>query len=279
MNMEERKYGKAVITLIFLGLLILGISFIFPFLFLFVNSVKTDAEYYINPFALPGKWDFKNYISMVSQFKIFDYIFNTLFISAATIVIIIALAVVASYVFAKMQFKGRNFLYLAIIMTMFVPGQVTLIPLYVMYSKMGLISTPWSVIFAFVSGGLPSCIMLMTSYFRGLPGELVEAAKIDGCGFMKTIWRVVVPMGKPAIALNVIFIFLSSWNDVFTPLVLLTKREAQTIIVALNSLVSRYNGNPTFQMAGLTIACIPVIIIYLIFQKYLIKGMNVGAIK
>ena len=144
---------------------------------------------------------------------------------------------------------------------------------------MNLVNNPWSVIFCFVSGGIPSCIMLLTAYFRGIPNEVCEAAVIDGCSFIQMVAKVVLPMGKPAVAINVIFTFLSTWNELFTPLILLNDREKQSVMVALNSLVSRYSSDPTFQMAGLTIVTVPVIIVYLFIQKYLVEGINAGAVK
>lgn len=273
--------GKLKVSgvIVFLMLTLLGISFIVPFLFLLFNSLKTRTDYIQNPFGLPQEYVWSNFTTMISQFEIQHYMLNTLFISMMTIVLVISFAVVASYIFAKRKFPGSNFLYYVIVFSMFMPAQVTLIPLYIMYAKMGLVDNPWSVIACFVTGGLPSCIMLLTAYFRGIPTEICEAATIDGCTFPRMIARIILPMGKPAIAINVVFIFLSSWNDLFTPLILLNDRAKQTVTVALNALVSRYASDPTYQMAGLTLVAVPVIVVYLFGQKYLIEGVNAGAIK
>lgn len=265
--------------LIFAALVLLGVSFVVPFLFLFFNSLKTRTDYMQNPFGLPREYVWSNFTTMISQFEIQHYMLNTLFISLMTIVLVVSFAVVASYIFAKRRFPGSNLLYYIIVFSMFMPAQVTLIPLYIMYAKMGLVDSPWSVIACFVTGGLPSCIMLLTAYFRGIPTEICEAAIIDGCTFPKMIARIILPMGKPAVAINVVFIFLSTWNDLFTPLILLNNRDKQTVTVALNALVSRYASDPTYQMAGLTLVAVPVIVVYLFAQKYLIEGVNAGAIK
>jgi ABC-type glycerol-3-phosphate transport system permease component len=275
----RKRYNTAKTCVILAALVALGLSFIFPFVFMIGNSFKTDTAYNINPLSWPASLELGNYVTMVSQFRIVGYMANSLLVSTLCIVLSIATSVAASYAFAKFDFRGAKALYVGVVATMFVPAQVTLIPLYVLYSRLGLVDSPLSVVFAYAAGGLPSCVMLLTAYFRSIPNELLEAARMDGSGFLRTLSRVVIPMGKPAIALNVIFIFLGSWNDVFTPLILLTKREGQTVVVALAGLVGRYNGSPSFQMAGLVIACLPVLAMYLVFQRYLIEGMNVGAIK
>lgn len=277
--MERQKFSRLSSALIFTVLGLMSVTFLIPFAYMFVNSVKTTTDYLKNPFGLPQKFIWSNFTTMVSQFEIQRYILNSFIISLCTIAVMTVLGVVASYVFAKRPFPGSNAFYLLVIFTMFMPAQVTLIPLYILFAKIGLVNNLWSVIISFTVGGLPSCIMLMTAYFRGIPTEVCESAMIDGCNFFGVIRNIILPMGKPVIAINTIFVFLSSWNDLFTPLILLTDRNSQPVMVALNSLVSRYASDPTFQLAGLTIVTVPMILVYLFAQRHLIEGINVGAIK
>lgn len=268
--------GSILIFLVFLGL---SASFIFPFYYMFINAFKSTPEYYKSTFKLPEHLNWINFATMVSQFRIQVNMFNSIFISASTVLLTTVLGLPAAYVFAKRPFKGSNVLYLIIIFSMFMPNQVTLIPLYFLYSKMNLINTPYAVIICFLAASMPSTIMLLTAYFKGIPNELCEAAIIDGCGFFGIVRYVIYPLGKPAIAVNATFVFLRTWNDFLTPLVLLTKKETQTVVVALSALVSRYQSDPPYQMAGLAIATIPAIVMYLFFQKYLVEGVNAGSIK
>lgn len=265
--------------LIFLAFLVLGATFLFPFYYMFINAFKSMPEYYKSTFSLPGHFNWVNFATMISQFHIHINMLNSLFISVSAVVLTAALGLVASYVFAKRPFRGSNVIYLVIIFSMFMPSQVTLIPLYFLFSRMNLINTPYSVIISFLAASIPSTIMLLTAYFKGIPDEISEAAIIDGCGFFGIIRNVIYPMGKPAIAVNATFVFLRTWNDFLTPLVLLTKRETQTVVVALSALVSRYQSDPPYQMAGLAIATIPAVVMYLFFQKYLVEGVNAGSIK
>jgi len=277
--MRRRKPLRLSSIVIFLLFVALGASFVFPFFYMVINAFKTTPEYYKSTFRLPERLDWTNFLTMISQFKIQVNLLNSLFISASSVALTTALGVVASYVFAKRPFRGSQAIYLAIVFSMFMPSQVTIIPLYFLYSRIGLINTPYAVIISFVTAGLPSAIMLLTAYFKSIPNEVCEAAIIDGYGFFGIIRHVIYPMGKPAIAVNATFVFLRTWNDFLTPLVLLTKKETQTVVVALSALVSRYHSDPPYQMAGLVIATIPAVVMYLFFQKYLVEGVNAGSIK
>jgi ABC-type glycerol-3-phosphate transport system permease component len=267
-------------VLVFLILLGLSISNLYPFFYMLLNSVKSRIDYFVSPFSVQGlelTWD--NYRTMISQFKILNLFGNSLFISFFTIVLLLCLGIVASYAFAKLRFKGKDVIYLLIISTMFIPVQATIIPLYVFFSRLGLVNSGWSVIFIYVGMFIPEVILLMTSGFRGIPDELIEAAKLDGAGYFDVIRYVIVPMGRPAILLCVIFYFIVTWNDLFTPMILLQSMDKRTVMVALAALLSRYSGDPTFQFAGLVLASIPAILVYVFFQRYIVKGVSLGATK
>jgi len=247
---------------------------------MFFNSLKQRTDYLVNPFSIQGltlTWD--NYVTMVSQFKILDLFGNTLFISFFTILFILIFGIIASFAFAKFKFPGIDLVYILIISTMFIPVQVTIIPLYIFYSKLHLVNSYWSVILTYLGLFLPEAILLMTSSFRGIPDEMLEAAELDGAGYFDKLRYIIVPMGTPAIVLTIIFYFIVTWNDLFTPMVLLQDMGKRTVMVALASLLSRYSGDPTFQFAGLVLATIPAIIIYAIFQQYIIKGISAGSTK
>lgn len=266
-------------VLIFLALSILAISNIYPLLFVFMNSLKDRTEYLKNPFNLPNfkQLAWGNYETMISQFQIFRLFGNTLFISLVTIIFLLALGIVASYAFAKLKFIGKNVIYFLIISSMFVPVQVTIIPLYMLFSKLHLVDTHWAVILTYLGVFLSEAILLMTATFRGIPDEIIEAAELDGAGYFDILRYVIIPMGRPAIILCVIYYFIVTWNDLFTPMILLTNMDSRTVMVALASLISRYSGDPTFQFAGLFLAAIPAILVYAIFQKYIIKGIGEGS--
>lgn len=267
-------------VLIFLILLTLSVSNLYPLFYMFVNSIKSRLDYYINPFSVFGlKYTWDNYLTMISQFRIFSLFRNSLIISVASILILLALGTVASYAFAKINFRGKNLIYFLVLSTMFIPVQATIIPLYVLFSRLHLVNTHWSVIFMYVGMFIPEVILLMTSTFRGIPDELIEAAKLDGAGYFDILRHVIVPMGRPAIILCVIFYYIVTWNDLFAPMILLQSMDKRTVMVALAALLSRYSGDPPYQFAGLVLATIPAILVYALFQRYIIKGISLGATK
>ena len=271
---------KLTNLLIFLSLLVLSISNLYPLFYMFMNSIKSRTDYFVDPFSVWGlklTWD--NYLTMISQFKILNLFKNSFIISFFTIILLLSVGIVASYAFAKINFKGKNIIYLLVISTMFIPVQATIIPMYLFFSRLHLVNTSWSVIFMYVGMFIPEVILLMTSGFRGIPDELIEAAKLDGAGYFDIIRYVIIPMGKPAIILCVIFYFIVTWNDLFTPMILLQSMDKRTVMVALAALLSRYSGDPTFQFAGLVLASIPAILVYAIFQRYIIKGISLGSTK
>lgn len=275
----SRTRHKTSRVLIFIALSILAISNIYPLLFVFMNSLKDRTEYLKNPFSPPNfkQLAWGNYETMISQFQIFKLFGNTLIISVVTIFFLLALGIVASYAFAKLKFIGKNVIYFLIISSMFVPVQVTIIPIYMLFSRLHLVDTYWAVVLTYLGMFLSEAILLMTATFRGIPDEIIEAAELDGAGYFDILRYVIIPMGRPAIILCLIYYFIVTWNDLFTPMILLTNMNSRTVMVALASLISRYSGDPTFQFAGLFLAAIPAILVYAIFQKYIIKGIGEGS--
>ncbi|MCQ2414924.1 MAG: carbohydrate ABC transporter permease [Lachnospiraceae bacterium] len=280
--MQEKSLGYRIgRVLIFLVLFILAVSFVYPILFMFINSLKTLKEYYYSPFTLPdlSNLQWSNFGNMISQFKILGLLKNSFIVSFFTVVGLIGLGTLASYAFAKIKFPGSRGLYLAFLVTLFVPAQVTMIPMYINFAKIGLVNNWLGVVIANWAMFLPETIMLMTANFKGIPDEIIEAATIDGCGFFGRLWNVVIPMGWPAISLTIIFFFINSWNDLFTPMIMLKSMDKRTVMVALNSLVGQFTGNPPYQFAGLVLAALPALLVYIFLQKSIVNGMSMGAIK
>ncbi len=276
----ERIRATAGKLLIFVVQCAIGLSFLYPLYFMIINSLKARPAYYTNPFALPrAPLQLVNFSAMVSQFKILLLFRNTLVICVATLALLILLGVVASYAFAKLRFRWSQGVYLGIVITLFIPAQVTMIPMYVLFARAGLVDTYWGVVLAYLAQFIPEVVMLMTAYFRSIPNEIIEASEIDGCSYWQVIRHVIVPTGRAAVFLTVIFYFIVMWNDLFIPMVLLRKMDLRTVMVALAGLIARYTGDPPYQFAGLLLSAVPALLVYVIFQQYIIKGLTAGAIK
>jgi ABC-type glycerol-3-phosphate transport system permease component len=273
-TLSRRRLGLSAI------LAAMVLTFLYPLYYMLINSLKSRQFYFSDPFGLPAlplQWE--NFSTMISQFQIFKLFRNSFIVSAGTVLLLLVICVFSSYVFAKYKFKGRQALYVAVIATMFIPSQVTIIPLYVLFSKIGLVNTYWSVILSYIALFIPEAILLMTANFRGIIDELLEAAEIDGCGYFQRVWYIIIPMGQAAVSLSIIFYFITAWNDLFTPMIFLQSMDKRTVMVALAALMGRYTGAPTLQFAGLLLAAIPAILVYMLFQRKIIDGLSLGAIK
>jgi ABC-type glycerol-3-phosphate transport system permease component len=267
-------------ALIYLFLIVLAFTYLYPVYFMIINSVKTQVEYMMDPFNIIMKnIKMNNYYTVFVNFNILKYSYNTLLVTVLKLVFILPITICTSYSFAKIKFKGRSKLYLAIMITMFIPFQVIMIPIYVFFAKIKLLDTFTGFILLGVASGLPGTILLLTANFRGIPNELIESGKLDGCGFFRTVWNIIMPLGIPAISISVIIGFIGGWNDMLAPMLILKSVDKMLIMPALSMLVSQYVRNVPFQMTGLLLASIPAVAVYLILQRQIIMGISVGALK
>ena len=269
-------YARVLITIL---MILMTVTFLYPLFYMLINSFKTATEYYSSQFTLPAQLNLANYARLLNEFKILRYFRNSLFISVVSTVLVIGFSIFASYAFAKINFRGKNFVYFLIICTMFVPSQAVLIPQYVMFSKYHMINTPWSVIMAYLAAGIPSAVLLLRTAFLGIPNELIESARIDGAGYFTVVLGIASPICMAAISIQSIFSFITHWNDLLTPMLMLSDQSSQTVMVALSTLMSRYGSEPSIQLTGLLLSVVPVLVLYLFLQKYMMKGMLAGAIK
>ena len=273
----QRLVIRFVIFVVFLAL---TVSFLYPFSYMAINSLKTRAAYLANPFNMPQRTlQFSNYASMITNFNLLELFRNTAIVTLLSVTLVLIFATMASYAIAKLRFRWKAGIYLFIIATISIPPQATIIPLYVMFGRMGLVNTYWSVVLSYLAGGLPGSILLLTANFRGIPGELFEAGRLDGSGYFRTLWSILVPLGRPALSLNFIFYFVGWWNDLFLPMILIPGSNVRTWMVALASVMQRQASDPTFQFTGLLMGTIPAVVVYLIFQRNLIRGVMMGAVK
>lgn len=275
MNYKD-KLGKGFVFFI---LSIVSASTLYPLVFMFINSFKERTEYSLNRYGLPNEIYVGNLTELINNFFILNSFFNSAFVSIVTVTVSVSLAALASYAFAKTEFRGRKKLFFFVIAFMMVPGQVLLIPIYVMFSNMGLVNNFLSVIIVYIAMTLPFGIFLLTVNFRGIPTEVIESAKLDGATFLRIFTFIVIPMGKPAMMTLAILNFLTVWNELLLSMMLLNHETKRLLTVTVASIATRYNTNMPLMMTGLLLSILPAITIYIIFSKYLLKGITVGAVK
>ncbi len=275
-------------------LVILAILFLFPLYWIVTGAFKTGAEINaIKPVWFPSEWTMINFEHLFAKrtcplFQIgglvgptvpavFRWLLNTVFMAVMAMLLTCITASAAGYALAKKRFRGRAIIFGLIVCAMALPKQVILIPLLKEMSALNLYDKLWAVIFPTV--GWPFGVFLMKQFSESIPGEMLEAARIDGASELRTFTTVVIPLVKPGIGALAIFTFINSWNDYFMQLVMLASNDRATISLGISTLMAETSIDMGLLMAGAALAAAPIIIVFLIFQKYFTQGITMGAVK
>ena len=266
-------------ALIYLALLAGAVWFLAPLLWMATSSVKPKADVYQYPpvlLPLPPRWS--NYADLFAAWPVWTYLRNTLTITMPSVLGQVLSSSLVAYSFSRVRWPGRNVIFIVVLATLMLPFQVTMIPLYIIFRQFGWIGTfaPLIVPNFFASA---FDIFLLRQFFLGIPGELTDAARIDGCGHLRIYWRIVLPLAKPALATVALFEFLNNWNDFLGPLIFLQDNSMYTLSLALQDFQSRYTPEPHLLMAASTLMVIPVIIIFFFTQRTFIQGITLTGLK
>ncbi|MDU5109911.1 MAG: carbohydrate ABC transporter permease [Clostridium sp.] len=283
--MIGRKQKKAINSAIFhVGAIVLGFFMIYPLLWLLASSFKSNETMFQDAYSLiPKVWDvatnYKSGFSGVGGVPFTTFLMNTVLVTIIGMVGCVIISLFAAYAFTRLNFKGSKFWFGCVMITMMIPPQVMVVPQYIILKKMNLIDTRTSLILPWFFGGA-FFIFLMVQFFRGIPKELDEAAEIDGCGKIATLFKILVPVVKPAIVTASIFAFYWIWQDFFQPLIFMSSTSKFTISLALNMYLdpnSYNNYGGLFAMS--VISLLPVLVFFIIFQRYLVDGIAMDGIK
>ncbi|MCD7770225.1 MAG: carbohydrate ABC transporter permease [Oscillospiraceae bacterium] len=288
------KHTSAYKVISLIILVILAILFMFPLYWIITGAFKPTTDIYsAETVWWPSQWVLRNFRELFSSrsaplFQIgslvgptvpaaIRWLINTVFMAVMAMLLTCVTATMAGYALAKKRFVGRNVVFSLIVCAMALPKQVILIPLIREISALGLYNNLWAVIFPTV--GWPFGVFLMKQFSESIPGEMLEAARIDGASEARTFTQIVLPMVKPGIGALAIFTFINSWNDYFMQLIMLTSSSNYTISVGIATLQGESSTDFGILMAGAALAAVPIIIVFLIFQKYFTQGITMGAVK
>ena len=261
-----------------LVLLFFTVIIVYPVIWMVFASFKSNSELVTNVWGLPTTLQWTNYTEAWVTGNLGYALINSLITSLGVTAVIIVVASTAAFAFARMTFRGALVIFLIMIFTMQAPTPI--IPLYVMLVKMGLTDSRIGLILPMAAGGLPLSIFIFRAFFQSIPGELLDAAKVDGCTNLTAFLRVVIPISGPAIATMAILMFVGAWNDYFLPLILIRSAEMRTIPLAIQVFFYAFGRTEWEQVfAALTIASLPMIIIYIIMQRQFIQGLTAGSVK
>ena len=276
--MKKRSKYKKYHYIIIAFLAVLSVIMMYPMVWMFLTSFKSNAE--IRTYrtkVLPVEWTLERYRSAFERAPVAGWFANSMFITICVTAAVILTSTLIGYVFAKYEFRGKKLLFVLLLATMMVPPQVTMIPRYLMIQKMHLFNTRW----ALIVPGLVSAfsIYLARQFIGDIPDSLCEAAKIDGAGPIRIYWHVILPNIKPAIGSIGIFTAMMHWNDYLNPLLMLNDMEKMTLPLGLVIFDSQRTSDLSATMAAASMIMIPMIVIFLVFQKQFIKGMTMSGIK
>ncbi|MCH3971186.1 MAG: carbohydrate ABC transporter permease [Oscillospiraceae bacterium] len=264
-------------TLIFIFLMIMLIIMVVPFLWMLSASLKYNQEIFSSTSWIPQHARWSNYKDVWTQINFPVYYLNTIKLSVVITTLQLFTCSCAAYAFSRLHFPGRDKLFLVYLATMMVPWQAIMIPQFVIIKSMGLYNTHWSLILvnAFSVFGA----FLLRQFMLGLPTELSEAARIDGCNEFQIYWRIIMPLTKPSLATLTVFTFTFVWNDYLAPMIYLSDDNLKTIQLGLTFFRSTYSAEYGLIMAGTVCSLIPIIAIYAFAQKYLVKGVAFTGLK
>ncbi len=269
--------GKAIVY----ALLLAGaVAFLFPLLWMIATSLKPAAETMQSPPTLiPSAILWSNYADATSAIPFWRYTLNTLIVCVLSVVGMVTSSVLVAYGFSRMEWKGRDALFVVVLGTMVIPFPVIMVPLFVVFSELGWVGTLkplWAPTFCAAAFN----IFLLRQFFRSIPKDLSDAARIDGCSEWGILWRVIVPLSRSAILVVALFQFIASWNDFLGPLIYLTRQETFTLSLGLQFFQSQHGGTEwNLLMAAATMMTAPIIILYFFTQKSFIEGITLGGIK
>lgn len=250
-----------------------------PLFWLLYSSFKPHAQIVLNQFALPTSFFFENYQKAWEIGQLGLLILNSVFYAGIATVVTVYLALAAGYAFGKFGFRLSKTLYAFFIMGLLITAHSVLVPLFVMETRMGIDDTRIGVLLPYIGFGLPFMIYLATSYIRGIPDSLEEAAIIDGASYLQVFWRIIRPMSAPVAATMLIFAFLSNWNEFVFVFVLTSRQEIRSLPVGVNAFVGGMSRDFGLLFAALVIATIPMIVFYILFREQLARGFAAGALK
>jgi multiple sugar transport system permease protein len=265
--------------LIALPLAALAAATIYPLLFTANVAMKTRREYILDRFSATSALRTQNIVKAWTSAGMSRYFLNSVGVVTVTVVLLVLIGSMSGFALSRLRFRGSSVLYLACLATLFIPFQVIMVPLTRVMSSVGLVDTYPGLVLAYVAQFLPFTVFLMTGYYRTIPPEIIDAARIDGNGAYGVYWRVLLPIGRPALLSVAILDALFCWNDVLIALLMMPSPRHRTLMVGVTSLRGQYSADiPTFA-AGVLVAAVPVLLTYLFLQRQIADGVTAGSTK
>ncbi|MBT5795553.1 MAG: carbohydrate ABC transporter permease [Candidatus Marinimicrobia bacterium] len=262
---------------IFLG--VNALIMLYPILVMVISGFKTNYEIYNRPFSLPNSFNLDNFIVIWTETDVPAYFLNSVIVTTLSVVFLLVMGTMAAYALARYNFKGNLMLYLFFLSGLMLPLRLAIIPLFIQLKALGLIDTLFGLIAIYTAMGLPSTVFILTGFLKTLPSELEDSARIDGASEARILVQIMLPLIMPALVIAGIYNAVPIWNDFFFPLIFIHDPQWKTLAQGLTMFFGEYSINYGVLYAGLTLAALPIVVIFIIQSKQFIAGMTAGAIK
>lgn len=276
--MKKNERAAAIVRTIVVSLI--AVLFVVPLVWMVLSSLKTAPEVFARPFHwLPARVQWQNYVTvwMNEEASMLRAFANTLYIALFSIIGQMFISSLAAYSFAKINFKGKQVVFMLFLSSMMVPSQLTIIPRFMLFKTIGLYNNLWAIILPAFFGA--TSIFMLRQFYMGLPNDLIEAAKIDGAGHLRIFLRIMLPLTKAALMSLIILVFISSWNEYMAPLIFLVKKELYTVSQNIQWYMLDEFKEHNLTMAAATSAIVPVVILFIVGQKYFVEGIATSGVK
>ncbi|MCP1109512.1 carbohydrate ABC transporter permease [Ohessyouella blattaphilus] len=271
------KTGRKLLMYIFFGCCVFVA--LFPIVWVILSSFKSNAEILSNGISLPSSFDFKGYRDALTISPILKYFFNSVLIAGASTALNVFFLAMAAYVFARCEFRGKNLIYFILSLAMVIPMTALLHPVYNVIQTLGLYDTKMGLIIVYMALNLPMSLLIMRGTFLSVPQALEEAAYVDGASFVRTFFQIMLPCAKGGLTSSAVLAFLGSWNEFTFALMLTSGQAARTLPLSLSYFTAQFSFNYTAMFAAVTIAVIPSILVFAIFQEQVVSSLTAGSVK
>lgn len=262
-----------------IALTVFALLIIFPSLTVVFGSFKSDAEVYDKPLAPPSSWSLGNYIKLIENGNILVNFKNSVIVTLSSVVLTLILASMVSFAIARLMNITGKVLFVLFSLGLAIPGQVNIIPIYLLFQKLQLTNSLFGLIAVNIVATLPISVFILTSFFRELPTEMYEVASIDGAGHMRVFRSIALPLSRPALGATAIFLFVICWNDLLFPLLLISQADKKTLPLALLDYRGEYATSFSMIFTAVMVASVPMVVMYLFMQRSFVAGLTAGAVK
>ncbi|MBD8497810.1 carbohydrate ABC transporter permease [Paenibacillus arenosi] len=274
---RQYKWWRRSIRNILLGFY--ALVTLYPLFWMFMSAFKSNADFFANPFSLPQTWNWSNFVRAWEVSGMGKATMNSLFVTFVSLVLTLFFGALTAYIISRFEFRGRGILYSLLLLGLLIPIHSTLVPLFSMMNMMGIFDTHAALILPYTAFELPIAVFIITAYLANIPKEMEEAALVDGAGYTGIFLRLILPITLPALSTVAILGFLRFWNDFAFALVFINDPSLKTLPLSLSVFADGFTTDYSLTMAALSMASLPTIIVYLMFQEQVMKGMAAGSVK